>query len=288
MPDDVLSQSTAAAFDIRDLPALEPSSPLPLYVQLAERLAAQIRGPQTALVGKALPSEAECMAYFKVSRPTVRQAMARLLWQGLITRRRGRGTFVAPQRVDYDLCRAFEHEMRAANHAVAFSLIEWTHVDPPESVRAALRLSPTQPVERMKRLLLLDGEPFGFEERFISSQYSGHLTAAVFEALPIVSLIQEITGEPPARMSLTVRSIAADKETAAALKVKSGTPLLANEHIYFLSTGTPVLCGAVIFHGERCQFSFHTQIVGQGWPKAVLALPSGFHRGAGRWRRNGA
>lgn len=57
-------------------------------------------------IGKILPSESECVKYFKVSRPTVRQAMAHLFSQGLIARGRGRGTFIAQRHVDYDVGRS--------------------------------------------------------------------------------------------------------------------------------------------------------------------------------------
>jgi GntR family transcriptional regulator len=85
-----------AAFELRNLRGLDSSSRLPLYAQLADLFAGRIRDSQAKLAGKALPSELETAAHFKISRPTVRQAMGQLLSEGLIVRGRGRGTFVAP------------------------------------------------------------------------------------------------------------------------------------------------------------------------------------------------
>jgi len=45
--------------------------------------------------GSKLPGEVECAAAFEVSRPVVRQALARLRSEGLVVSRQGAGTFVA-------------------------------------------------------------------------------------------------------------------------------------------------------------------------------------------------
>lgn len=248
------------AFDITSLSRLKPDSYVPLYMQLAEKFVEVIRNSHSRLVGAALPSEAECMEYFKVSRPTVRQAMAHLLSQGLITRGRGKGTFVAPQRVDHDLSRAFEDEMRAAERAVRFELLERTSVTAPKRVSDALDLKPGEKVERVKRLRLLEGGVFGYEERYIPIVFSRSVTQQALKNKAIYSLIQDYAGEPPARFSLTIRSIAATAEYARILNVKRGAHLLSSEHTYLLSSGQPVLYGAVLFHGDKYQFSVTTPI----------------------------
>ena len=248
------------AFDIRTLSRLKPDSSVPLYMQLAERFIEAIKQSHSRLVGAMLPSEAECMEYFKVSRPTVRQAMAHLLSHGLITRGRGRGTFVAPQRVDHDLSRAFEDEMRVEQRAVKFEVLERSIIVAPKRVAKALALGPDEEVERIKRIRLLEGEIFGYEERYIPLALSRRITQQALKSKAIYSLIQDFCGEAPARFSLTIRSIAATAEYAAILNVKRGVPLLSSEHIYRLSSGQPVLYGAVLFHGDKYQFSVSTPI----------------------------
>src|SRR5690554_2690056 len=57
---------------------LDPSSPVPLYAQLAARLTSYITGLGPDGVGQMFPSENECIKIFKVSRPTVRQAVSKL------------------------------------------------------------------------------------------------------------------------------------------------------------------------------------------------------------------
>lgn len=72
---------------------LDPTLPDPLHRQLADQLIHAIRSGELR-PGDALPSEHALRRRFSVSRVTVRAALDRLDTMGLITRRRGRGTFV--------------------------------------------------------------------------------------------------------------------------------------------------------------------------------------------------
>lgn len=80
---------------------LNPQSPIPLYRQLADLLTAQIRRGDHA-PGSRIPSEHQLASQHGIGRPTVRQAVDRLVRKGIVTRRRGSGTFVcdAPREVN--------------------------------------------------------------------------------------------------------------------------------------------------------------------------------------------
>jgi len=72
---------------------LNPTSPIPLYHQLADILLERIRSGQYP-PGQVIPSETQFAKFFGIGRPTVRQAMDTLVQKGLIQRKRGSGTFV--------------------------------------------------------------------------------------------------------------------------------------------------------------------------------------------------
>ena len=80
---------------------LNPQAPTPLYYQLAEKLVAGIRAGEYASGGR-IPSEHQLAARYGIGRPTVRQAIDSLVRKGLLSRRRGSGTYVCepPQEVD--------------------------------------------------------------------------------------------------------------------------------------------------------------------------------------------
>jgi len=78
------------------LGALDSTSGVPLFRQIAEQLRASIRSGELK-PGDQLPSEADLMDHYGSARMTVRQALAQLKSEGLIISEHGRGVFVRPQ-----------------------------------------------------------------------------------------------------------------------------------------------------------------------------------------------
>lgn len=78
--------------------ALNRSSPVPLYYQLAQQLEAAIEHGALA-PGNLLGNEVDLSVRLGLSRPTVRQAIQSLVEKGLLVRRRGVGTQVVHSQV---------------------------------------------------------------------------------------------------------------------------------------------------------------------------------------------
>lgn len=70
--------------------------PIPAYYQLKQIIKEQIEQGDLQL-GDQLPTEAELCEHYNLSRTPVRQALQELVFEGLLTRTPGRGTFVAPR-----------------------------------------------------------------------------------------------------------------------------------------------------------------------------------------------
>ena len=81
---------------------LNSQSPIPLYHQLAEIILGKIRSGEYA-AGTKIPSENNLSAQYGIGRPTARQAIDMLVRKGLLTRRRGSGTFVREKEKEVDL-----------------------------------------------------------------------------------------------------------------------------------------------------------------------------------------
>src|SRR3712207_752721 len=77
---------------------IDHDSPVPYYYQLKQILAQEIETGRYE-PGDKLPSEHDLCEAFKVSRTVVRQALNELEMEGLLRRRKGRGSFVMPKKV---------------------------------------------------------------------------------------------------------------------------------------------------------------------------------------------
>src|SRR5918997_4678363 len=84
---------------MREDDGLDRSSFVPLYYQLQELLKEQIESGAWK-PGERMPSEPELARRFGISRVVVRQALAILEDDRQIVRIKGRGTFVAPPKLD--------------------------------------------------------------------------------------------------------------------------------------------------------------------------------------------
>mgnify|MGYP005849372877 CR=1 FL=1 len=81
---------------------LNPQSPVPLYHQLADILAAKIRSGEYPL-GSRIPSEHQLAEAYGIGRPTARQATDLLVRRRMLARKRGAGTFVRADENEVDL-----------------------------------------------------------------------------------------------------------------------------------------------------------------------------------------
>src|SRR3990172_1738207 len=96
------------------MPVLSKKNKLPLYYQLKAIIEERIESGEWA-PGAQAPSERELCEQFKISRITVRQALAELVVEGRLTRDQGRGTFVAKPRIEQQLTQltGFTQDMQA-------------------------------------------------------------------------------------------------------------------------------------------------------------------------------
>jgi GntR family transcriptional regulator len=131
---------------------LEKNDPAPLYLQLQKVLREAIRA-RVFVADDAIPPERDLAEAFDVSRITVRKAIDGLVNEGLLTRRRGAGTFVAARvEKSFSKLSSFSEDMISRGrkpHSVWVSKSEGA-VTPEEAL--SLGLSPGSLVYRFHRI----------------------------------------------------------------------------------------------------------------------------------------
>ena len=132
----------------------------PLYYQIRENLREKIQNHEYT-PGSMIPSEAELCQLYGVSRVTVRRAVLDLVQEGLLTRGKGRGTFVEEC---YGLTavggvQSFTQELLGLNMRPAAKLLSCKVHKASRSLREKLALCEGDEVITVSRLRLSDNEP---------------------------------------------------------------------------------------------------------------------------------
>jgi GntR family transcriptional regulator len=145
-----------------DLPdaEIDRGSPVPFYFQFAELLEEEIVSGRWN-PGARVPSEAALGSRYKLSRTTIRQALARLEQEGLLSRQKGRGTFVTASRPRSWMIQStegfFGDELLRAGRAVASRILRLERSELPRWACSGLELSPGAMGMIVERVRSVDG-----------------------------------------------------------------------------------------------------------------------------------
>ena len=138
---------------------LDHSSPVPLYHQAAQALEGAIENGRLPR-GSKLGGEVELATRLGISRPTMRAAMKQLVDKGLLLRRRGIGTIVAPRPVRRAVAlTSLYDDLKEAGREPRTRLLSFERGPSPPDVAEHLGLEPNATVVRFDRLRLAGSDP---------------------------------------------------------------------------------------------------------------------------------
>ena len=114
--------------------------------------------------GSPVPSERELCEQFEVSRMTVRQAIDTLVVDGVLERHQGKGTFVAPPKLDLQVrLTSFTQEMQRRGMEPGVVMLQAETVASDETVAEALELEVGAEVHHLRRLLTANAIPMAID-----------------------------------------------------------------------------------------------------------------------------
>lgn len=226
---------------------------IPVYFRLEKFLRDQILTGGLK-PGDAIPPESQLAQQFSTSRMTVRQALSRLVFEGLIVRHRGRGSFVAEPRLEHTkMFLSFEEEMRVRGSRTSHKLLDMRTIPAEGKVAESLALPEGTPITFLQRQRLVDGQVAGYEIRHLPHHIGDALTQDEIHNQPLVPAVERILGRPRTRLSLRVTASVVRREEAQILETKVGAPVLVRENIWYLDPEGPIQYGKSIFRGDRYQ-----------------------------------
>lgn len=221
------------------------------YEDIADYLRAEV---SQASPGTRLPSEAELCERFDVSRMTARAALQILDSEGLIVRKRGRGTFVASRPVQRLLGSplSFTESMRRRGLSTTSRLLAAGSVEPTKEDVEALELEGSEHAMVLERLRIASGVPMAIERCVLHPT----LAAVLDEDLAAGSLHDalEAMGRIPTRAQAWVSARIADARERKLLDLDEPAVLLVERRVITDQDDRPLEHTETRYAAERYTF----------------------------------
>ena len=235
---------------------IQRDSPIPYYYQLEEFLRGQIENG-TWKPGQKIPSEAELCEAFDVSRTVVRQALNELVQEGVLYRRRGKGTFVAEPKIGESLVQhltGFYEDTVALGLKPSTKVLEQKVIPAPPKIAEALGLKEGDPVTMIDRLRSVDGEPIVLVVTYLPYGVCPELVNEDVSTQSLYAILETKYGLELVYGRRTLEAVAATKEEAELLEMQEGDPIILLRSISYLKDGGPIEYFKARHRGDRSRF----------------------------------
>lgn len=212
---------------------------IPLHIQTEELLRKMIRSPQYSK-GKLLPNEIELAKQLAISRTTLRLAINKLVYEGLLVRKKGVGTKVSNNTVSSKSVNwlSFSQEMAARKIPIKNFELKLKWVKPEENVANFFEIKTDKKVLKMERLR---GQPEGPFVYFVSYFHPRiGLTGEEDFLRPLYEILEKDYMVIASLSKEEITARAADKFLAEKLNLEVGSPILVRKRFVYDQGERPI------------------------------------------------
>ncbi|WP_220183179.1 GntR family transcriptional regulator [Sphaerisporangium album] len=234
------------------MPPLDPTSGVPLYLQVERSLRLRIDAGEWR-PGEKLPTEGELGKAYGVSRVTVRQALARLVDRGALVREQGRGTFVRDTSLTAGArgVTSFSAELQVLGHTSGARVLEQVVVTAAEAdLPPEMGLAPRDPLLRLRRLRTDGSRPVGVQTALLPITRFPGLADLDFADRSLYETLRSVFGVVPREAVETFTVGGVLDEDAPTLGVAPGAHAFYVERLTFDAAG-PFEYVRSVMRGDR-------------------------------------
>lgn len=227
-----------------------PKNGVPAYRRIQGTIVKLLESGQLR-PGDAVDSERELAKIHGVSLMTARHALAGLERDGLVVRRRGAGTFVAPPKIHFNKLMSYTEQMSGRGLPVSSKLLSVNVIDTEPEVAARLALPAGSSLIRIERLRLGGNEPFAIETCYLSAEEFKGLTQARLDRTSLFSVLEHEYELKIAHADEEVDATTADSHSARLLGVPHGAAVLRIRQEIYSAKGRVALYVLGLYRSDR-------------------------------------
>jgi GntR family transcriptional regulator len=238
---------------------LDKEISLPLHFQIKEVLLDYI---SYLSEGDPIPTEMELCGIFKVSRPTVRQAVNELVLNGLIVRRKGKGSFVAQRKIKQDfliVLESFNDEMQSKGLVPETRLLSGSVRKSTRLVSRSLKLPRGEEIISLIRLRSINSEPIVLVNSYLPASMLPGLLQKNLEQESLYKIIERDYGYSVSYTRRMIEARLASDFEVEALRIKPMSAVHQIQTVAYTEDNIPVEFSTAVYRGDRNRFSIEVR-----------------------------
>ena len=245
---------------------LSLDSDIPLYTQLVGIIKHHISSGALR-TGELLPSESELCRALDISRNTVRQAIGELEDEGLVVRKRGKGTFVADPNTNHRGVRySFTTEVSSMGKYPSSTLVDFGVIQPDADICKKMDLQDGTSVYRFTRIRNVDGRPL--ETSYYPQYIYPNLTREMVQTHSFYSLLYHV-GITPASAEETYEAVVLDAPRASLLGTREGACAFYHQRRTRTEDGRIYEYTCSYIRSDRVKLDVHMQKSGVTFARSI-------------------
>jgi GntR family transcriptional regulator len=219
--------------------SIDHKSPIPLHAQ-AETLLRQLIAEEQFQNGMVLPNEVDLAKQLAISRTTLRQAINKLVFEGLLVRKKRTGTKVSNAAVSSKSNNwlSFSQEMKLRGIPIKNFELHVTWVFPDEYLANFFEIKTDRKVLKMERVRGKPDEPFVYFASYFHPRVG--LTGDEDFKRPLYELLENDYSVIATLSKEEISAKAADSFIASKLKIPDGSPVLLRKRFVFDQGERPI------------------------------------------------
>jgi len=220
------------------------------YERIQQSVLKQIQSRQMK-PGDPVASERELARVHGVSLMTARHALAVLAREGVVERRLGAGTFVAPPKIQFNKLMSYTEQMGSRGLAPQSKIILNKIIGDEQEVAARLGLRAASHLVKIERVRHAAGEPFALETCYLPAQEFSALVDAPLARTSLFATLEHDYAVKIAYADEEVDATVAEGRIAQLLGVPKGDPLLRIRQVIYSTKSKPIVYVLGFYKSER-------------------------------------
>ncbi|SCC22520.1 GntR family transcriptional regulator [Gilliamella bombicola] len=236
---------------------MNPKNKIPRHLFIQQDLLKKIQSGEYAQ-GQLIPKETELTKIYKVSRPTVRQAIQYLANDGYLERRKRRGTIVKQQKINQEfthIIESYDSEMNRKGLHPRTQVLTFKIDKATNDIANHLEINEQDEIYKLVRLRYAENKPIVLVTTYLPLKLLPDFLNNDFEQEKLYSVLQKMNF-PVLQIRRKLDVVKADETTSDLLDIEEGNPIFYFHSIGYTHNRIPIEYSISKYRGDINSFIF--------------------------------